>query len=90
MLRAFVLTCNHDTGWNVGDTNRTVGSVNVLTARPAGPVGINPQITFIDIDIDVIINLRNRSTEEKEVCLLALLSNGDILTKRWIPHSERR
>ena len=48
----------------MGDPYRRIGLVDMLAARPAGAVGINLQIGGIDLDIDLIIDLRqykNRS-----------------------------
>ena len=57
VLRAVVLARDDDSGRNVGDPNRTVGGVDVLTARARRAIGIDAQIGFVDLDVDVVVDL---------------------------------
>ena len=57
MLAALVLTGDDDSRGNVGDANRAVGGVDVLPARAAGAIGVDPEVALIDLDIDVVVDL---------------------------------
>ena len=50
MLRALVLTFNHQAGGQVHNTDCRIRFVNVLTARARCAKGIDTQIGFIDIN----------------------------------------
>ena len=53
MLAALVLTLRDDARGQVRDADRRVGLVDVLTARPRGPVGVYLEILLVDLDLDV-------------------------------------
>ena len=57
VLRTLVLAGDDDPGRDMRDAHRAVGRVDVLAARSRGPVGIDPQIGFIDVDLDVVVDL---------------------------------
>src|SRR5699024_12201537 len=52
----FVLHSSHNAGWQVRDTDRGVGGVNVLTTRTRCPVYINFQVGLVDLDLFWLIN----------------------------------
>jgi len=58
VLGTFALTADHDTGREMGDADCRVGLVDVLTTGTAGTVGVDPQILLVDVDLDIIGNLR--------------------------------
>ncbi len=48
----------------MGKAHGRIGLVDVLPARAAGTVGVDPQIGFIDLDFDIVVHFRideNRS-----------------------------
>ncbi len=57
MLAAFVLTLHDDAGRQMGQTDRTVGFVDVLPARAAGSERILPHVIFVDVDLDAVGHL---------------------------------
>ena len=57
VLAAFVLALHDDSGRFVRETHGATGLVDVLAARPAGPVGIDAQIFFIDLHFDIVIQV---------------------------------
>ncbi len=71
----------------MGDTHGGTGFVHVLAAGPAGPVHINAQIPFINVNIDFILNLRIDKDGSKRGLSLTPGVNGEILTRRWTPDS---
>src|SRR5262245_56513927 len=58
MLRTLVLARNHDARRQVRNTNGRVGDIDVLTAGPARPEGIDPDGFFYDVDVDILRQLR--------------------------------
>ena len=54
VLRFLVLLANDDSGRDVGDPHRRVGGIDRLTARPRRPEDIDPQIAFLNVDIDIL------------------------------------
>ena len=56
VLGLFILTLNDHTGWKVGDTNRRVRRVYVLTTRPTGTEHIDAQVVGVDIHFDFFGN----------------------------------
>ena len=57
-LAALVLAGDHDAGGQVGDAHRGVGHVDVLAARAARAVGVDAQVLVLDLDLDVLVDLR--------------------------------
>ena len=57
-LTAFILTLHDDAGRQVGDANGGIVLLHVLAACAPGPVGINAQIRFVDLDVDIVLNVR--------------------------------
>ena len=55
MLGALVLAADHDARGQVGDPDGGVGGVHVLAARAAGTVGVDAQVVFVDLDVDVVV-----------------------------------
>ena len=58
MLGAVVLALHHDAGWLMGDAHRRIGSVDVLTAGAGGAVGVDPQVLFLNLDLNRIVDYR--------------------------------
>ena len=56
VLRTVVLGGDHDSGRHVGDPDRAVGGVDVLTARARRTVGIDAQLGFVDLNVDVVVD----------------------------------
>jgi len=54
VLRPLVLAGDDDSGRDVGDANRGIGDVDVLAARAARPIGVDPQVLLLDIDLDIV------------------------------------
>src|SRR5690348_2184611 len=42
----------------MGDTHRAVGGVHVLPARSGRAIRVDPEVLILDLDIDVIVDLR--------------------------------
>ena len=57
VLRPVALTGDDDAGRNMRDSDRAVGGIDVLAARPLRPVGIDPQVARVDIDFDLVVDL---------------------------------
>ncbi len=57
-LAALVLAGDHDAAGKVGDAHRGVGHVHVLAPRPARAVGVDAEILLLDLDLDVLVDLR--------------------------------
>src|SRR3712207_3887399 len=55
VLAPLVLALHHDSGREVRDPDRRVGLVDVLAARPRGPVGVDLEILLVDLYLDRII-----------------------------------
>ena len=47
-------TGDHDPAWQVGDPDRRIGGVDVLTARARGAIGVDADIGGGDVDIDLL------------------------------------
>ena len=58
VLRALVLALDHDFGRQVGNPDRAVGGIDVLAAGPRCPVGIHPQVVFINFNFNFFVNHR--------------------------------
>ena len=56
VLRAVALALHHDAGRDVGDTDRTVGLVDVLAAGARSPVGVDAQVLFLVFHLDLVID----------------------------------
>jgi hypothetical protein len=68
VLGALVLALHHDAGRKVGQADRGVGLVDVLPARAAGAVGVDPEIALVDLDRDGVVDLRDdRDARERGV-----------------------
>src|SRR5918999_6110695 len=55
VLAPLVLALHHDAGREVRDPDRRVGLVDVLTARPRGPVGVYLQVLLVDFDLYPVV-----------------------------------
>ena len=64
MLAALVLTRHDNTGRQMGNACRRLGRVDVLTARSLDRF-TSTQIRGIDLDADVLIDLRETNTDAK-------------------------
>ena len=58
MLRAFILTLNNYTGWNMRYPDSRISFVNMLTSRSAGPICIDSYFCGIYLNFNVIVNFR--------------------------------
>ena len=58
VLAALVLAGDDDAGRQMGDADGAVGGVDVLAAGAAGAIGVDPQFGFVDVDGDVVVDLR--------------------------------
>src|SRR5687767_7981811 len=58
MLRALVLTLDHDARGEVGNAYRRVGSIDVLTAGACSSVGVDSQVFLSNFDFDVFVYFR--------------------------------
>jgi len=58
MLRTVVLALNNNARRFVGNAYCGIRSIDMLTSGTAGPIGIDPQIGGIDLDLDVLVDLR--------------------------------
>jgi hypothetical protein len=59
-LAALVLAGDNESTRKVGDADRGIGHVDVLSSRPAGAVGVDAEILVLDLDLDVVVDLRPR------------------------------
>src|SRR5690606_35228578 len=58
VLRAVILAGDDDAGGDVGDTHRRIGGVDVLPARAGGAVGVDLEVAFLDVDLDIVVDHR--------------------------------
>ena len=58
VLGTVILTLHDNTARFMRDTHSRFGAIHMLATGAAGPVHINTQVGRIDINIDIIINLR--------------------------------
>ncbi len=58
VLAAFILAGDNDIGRQMRDTNRRVRLVDMLTARAAAAVGVDPQIFRVDLHGNIFVQLR--------------------------------
>ena len=58
VLRAVILRRHDDARGHVGDADRGVGGVDVLAARTRGAIGIDLEVGFLDLDIDIVVDHR--------------------------------
>jgi len=56
--------------------------IDVLPARAARPEGIDAQLFQLDIDFDLVVDLRVNENEANEVWRRALASKGEMRTSR--------
>ena len=54
MLRSLVLAGHDDAGREVSEPNGGIGDVDVLAARAARSIGVDPQVLVVDVDVDVL------------------------------------
>src|SRR5258708_5327903 len=57
-LAALVLAGDDDAGGQVGDAHRGVGHVHMLAPRPARAVGVDADVLLLNLDLDVLVDLR--------------------------------
>jgi hypothetical protein len=55
VLGSFVLTLDDNVCGQMGDSDCGTGLVDMLTAGAAGPVGIDPQVFSVDLNINIIV-----------------------------------
>ena len=60
MLRALLLAGDDDASRKVRQAHRGVGLVDVLPAGSAGAVGVDPEVLVLDLDLYVLVYLRDR------------------------------
>src|SRR5690606_26040834 len=58
VLRAVALAGDDDAGGLVGDADRRLGPVDVLATRARRAVGVDAQVSRIDLDLEVVIDFR--------------------------------
>ena len=58
MLAALVLALNNDVGRDMRDPDSAVGRVDVLPARARRAIGIDAQVAFNNIDVDILVDDR--------------------------------
>src|SRR4029078_12679184 len=66
-LRLLVLASHDDTRRDVGESNRRVGGVHRLSARPAGPVHVNTHISLGNVDVIGGLGDRQHPTSANDV-----------------------
>ena len=67
MLRPLVLARDDDAGRQVRDADGGIGDVDVLSARAAGPVRVDAEILVLDLEVDVLRQLRPDVQEANDV-----------------------
>ena len=58
VLGAIVLALDDDTGRLVGQADGAVGLVDMLAAGAGSPVGIDPDLRLVDLDLDIVVDDR--------------------------------
>ena len=58
MLRAVILRRDDDARGNVGDAHGGIGGVDVLPARARCAIGVDLEVAFLDLNIDIIVDHR--------------------------------
>ena len=58
VLGSLILTLDDNPGLYMRDPHRTVRRVDVLTTRPGSPVGVDANILFGNVNLDLVVNLR--------------------------------
>ena len=58
VLAALVLTLHDDAGRDVGDAHRRIGGVDVLPASARRAIGVDAQVAFVIVDLDIVIDHR--------------------------------
>ena len=53
-LAALILALYDKPGWNMRNANCALGLVDVLTARTAGTIGVDPEVVHIDLNIHIL------------------------------------
>ena len=87
MLGALILTAYHDSRGEVGDTNRGIRGVDVLSTGSGGAERINTQILLVNLNCQFLIQFRHDMHGGKGSMTAFVESNGEIRTRRWIPLS---
>src|SRR5437016_4152130 len=78
-LRALVLARHDETRRQVRDPHRGVGRVDPLPARAGRSVHIDPEILFLDLDVDVLGFRKDRDGDGRGVDPAARLGDGHAL-----------
>ena len=68
VLAAFILAGDNDIGRQMRDTDRRIRLVDMLTARAAAAVGVDPQILRVDFHSNILVQLRHDFQHRKR-CL---------------------
>jgi hypothetical protein len=58
MLRPFILALDDDATGKMRDPDGGTGFVDMLSAGAAGPVGVDPEVFLIHVDLDIRIHFR--------------------------------
>src|SRR5882724_9114560 len=58
VLGAVLLRLDHDAGGDVGDADRALGLVDMLAAGAARAHGVDAEVAFLDLDIDILVHHR--------------------------------
>ena len=65
MLRPLTLTLHHNTTGLMGQTHRRIRLINMLTTSTRSPVSISTHIRRINLNINIVINLRRHIDRRK-------------------------
>ena len=78
MLRALLLAGDDDARRQVRQAHRRVRLVHVLAAGAAGAVGVDAQVLVLDLDVDVVVDLRDGlDGRERRLAALVGVERGD-------------
>ena len=58
VLAALVLALDDDPGRQMRDPDRRIGRVDVLAASARSAIGIDAQLAFVDVDVDILVDDR--------------------------------
>ena len=71
MLGTLVLALNNDAGRQMGDADGRRSLVDVLAAGAAGAVGIDAQVVWVDLDVNILLDVRHHVGRAERCLALA-------------------
>ena len=78
MLRSLVLARDDDAGREMREADGRIGDVDVLAAGAARSVGVDAQVLVLDLDLDVLGQLRpDEDRRERRVAARRLIEGRD-------------